>query len=1169
MASPNGTAAAETTPEEKRLQEILQLQFDRRPDEILKALAARAEDSAPETNELKRLSTAVTLGDWPEVKRFFASLPTNQVEQVYQHLLQRLQSAPSPQYGAPQMMAMMPGMPQPEPFFLPDDVLAVAELKPAPLTQTDVGQLGQLLAKGFRKGAAVEPLVAKLETGAGVFGGSDSTNRLLAARLLVAAGKLAEAGPFLPPLDQARAGQQVDLIELHAQVLATESKIEPLKQAWDINLEILALTNAAPVQKRSAFQRTFALLPRVADETATAWIRSSFRDHPEQGAAALAAINERLQPSPSNHDTQGRLRNLELMDRFVTNLLAVAGDDLDRWKPSLNVLASSWMQEGDLTRQRYNPPRRNGNNIMFDQYGNQVYMPDYQSQMMYQDPNQIPPIQSEQLIGSAPRDALLRTLDPSLAPRMRALLAELHLKNDHELEALPFIEALAADQPKTARRLADQLLRSWTWSHDPNANNQPMQRYYSSGMSQQPQGIPLTRALQAKYLRELSDILARLRRLPIGGLDDDALVAAFGQAHSPAEVFDQEEVEAVFGPVSGLKSETLFSLLQSMRQRLAGQWRSARVQQDAKTRRNDKEIEAEVVRGYTLVSRLVDTALERQPDDWRLHHAKAAILYDWAEFDYGKKVDLALYVAKRDNAFATFERAASLYSSHLPEPKDQTAQPFTGWFNAALGASDLSYLTRQTEPDTNHLAKIHASLAALPGDASRTHFDKFATALNSSVNQLKAELKPRYLRAGLLVAGDTTGLDDVRELVAYYDGLLDEISLAARIDGDANVGHGRPFGVFISIQHTEALGRESGGFGKYLQNQQNMGSYYNPYGSSPVNYRDDFEKQVKEKWGETFEIQSVTFHEDKVEPRGFGRTGWRETPYAYALLKAKDAATDRIPSLRLDLDFFDKRGQVVLPVESQVVLLDAREDHPPERPAGKIAITQILDDRDAANGRISLEIKAEGHGLLPELKDLLDLGFPGFKTSNATEPSLTLTRLDTEGDAIQPVTERNWLVTLTADAVSRPTAFNYPKPTKENIAVTYKRYADADIVEVQPDLAMVGVRLEPSRWPLWTGLGIVVLATGGFLFWRARRPAAETAEAKTNYRLPEKITPFTVLSLLRCISAEGPRRMSPEQRADLDRAIRELEQRYFGRSAGLDGHAELEQVARNWVGKAN
>ena len=33
-------------------------------------------------------------------------------------------------------------------------------------------------------------------------------------------------------------------------------------------------------------------------------------------------------------------------------------------------------------------------------------------------------------------------------------------------------------------------------------------------------------------------------------------------------------------------------------------------------------------------------------------------LFDWAEFDYGNQVELAIYTAKRDKAFVLFTNAA-------------------------------------------------------------------------------------------------------------------------------------------------------------------------------------------------------------------------------------------------------------------------------------------------------------------------------------------------------------------------------------------------------------------------------------------------------------------------------------------------------------------------------
>lgn len=82
--------------------------------------------------------------------------------------------------------------------------------------------------------------------------------------------------------------------------------------------------------------------------------------------------------------------------------------------------------------------------------------------------------------------------------------------------------------------------------------------------------------------------------------------------------------------------------------------------------------------------------------------------------------------------------------------------------------------------------------------------------------------------------------------------------------------------------------------------------------------------------GEHFEVVSVTFQDDKVNSRATAEYGWRVTPYAYLLLKARGPKVDKIPALRLDLDFMDTSGYVVLPVESPAIPVDAA---PPSVPS--------------------------------------------------------------------------------------------------------------------------------------------------------------------------------------------------------------------------------------------
>jgi hypothetical protein len=450
------------------------------------------------------------------------------------------------------------------------------------------------------------------------------------------------------------------------------------------------------------------------------------------------------------------------------------------------------------------------------------------------------------------------------------------------------------------------------------------------------------------------------------------------------------------------------------------------------------------------------------------------------------------------------------------------------------------------------------------------HVAAFGKALDDNINSIKAELKPRYVRAGVRVVGEHPSAAGARKLAAYYDDLVQEIALDVRVDGDATVGHTRPFGAFVALRYTEAVGRESGGFSKYLQNQQNAGYFFNPYGSGAVNYREDFEKQVREKFDQSFEIVSITFHEEKVQARGYGRPGWRETPYAYLVLKAKDGSVDRIPSLQLDLDFADKHGQVVLPVVSQVQLIDARPETVPSRPVKKIELVQVVDERELGKGALSLETKATARGLLPELKDLLDLSVPGFKVGKIDDKGLAISKMDAEADEVAPVAERNWLVALEAVPGQHASTFHFPISKIPDALVTYKRYADADLVEVKPELALAGLALGPRNLWGWvlTGTALLFVCGAGFWWWGKQR-ASRLVEAPSAYVMPGHITPFTVLNLLLRMRDDQKLAFDSSQRAELNEAITGLQKHFFSRpSTERNGQPDLEEVARQWVSRA-
>jgi hypothetical protein len=289
---------------------------------------------------------------------------------------------------------------------------------------------------------------------------------------------------------------------------------------------------------------------------------------------------------------------------------------------------------------------------------------------------------------------------------------------------------------------------------------------------------------------------------------------------------------------------------------------------------------------------------------------------------------------------------------------------------------------------------------------------------------------------------------------------------------------------------------------------------------------------------------------------------------AYLLLRAKDGAVDQLPPLHVDLDFFDRRGQVVLPIESAVVLLDARPPTAPTRPVTKLAVTQVLDDRELATGKLTLEVKATGRGLVPDLQGLLDLNLPGLRIAKTNDSGVTITKLDTEAEDLAGLSERTWLLELAPAAsghAQAPALFRFPAARAKDVALTYKRYTDADLAEVKPEVALAGIRLKPDLTWLWFILALAAAGGGTLLVWR-RRHARPTLEAdRPRYCVPTPTTPFNVLNLLRQIQRDEHLRLSADRRAELTRAIGELEQRYFAPPTNGKPDRDLAALARTWV----
>jgi hypothetical protein len=1184
--------ALQATP---RIQRLKALTFDRRPGAILKAWAPRpkpeeADPGAPKKpkkkpeeeqldQEVEAFQRAVTLGDWPAVKAYLLSVNRVEAKAAYAQVLKSLAVSPVDPQLAARMAAGMQIPPQvlERNVFHAEDLVGLAGCAPAGLEKEHVRSLGAMLRQAIANGVVIEQVVDRLQAEAAKPKGQGVLDTRQAARLVAEAGQLLAVGKFLPEPDQALQDKDLEALNLlarHYLELHGKDKKSPyLEKAWEATLHILAL-DGPRAEKEQALRRAVELAPRVKEVFGQAWLDQSYTKYPERGMDILATLGtmvaQGIQSNP--HNTDFRLKGLQLQKTAVDALLKAAPGRADEWKSALTLLAASWLKEAEYSRQ-FDRSTGYGARMRRDIYGNFYFVnPDdegHGQQMMFMQQQGMPQaLATPEMLRCSPSDDWLQRVDAGVRPKVAVVLAQLYLKVADEDKAFPYIETLAPTHPDQAKELVKEFLRVWTRNHDPNADKNMYRNswIYFYGFESRAESIPLTRSKQERNLVELAGWVERLRKLNLGDIDEDMLARAFTTCHSSAEVYKTEAIEKVFGRIDQLKPKTLASLAQTMRANLAGVWRLPAEQEKKKTKRKQKDIESEVRRGYDVALATVANGLTQFPDHWALVCARAALLHD--QVTYEQEIEKSSdFSARRAQALALFQDAAERYralvASRTLSEDEETTQVYDQWFYASLGAVDLGSINEDRQPDVKQPALIRRALTSLPSDAAKRHMDKFANNLFTRLSSCKPQIKFRYLKGGFeIVDADHRQAVEARKVHDYYQDLVTEIQLDALVDGPAGVGHGQAFGVFVNLRHTRDIERESGGFGRYLQNQNSLLFSYN-YGRPTADYRDRFETAAKEALKEQFEVVSVTFQSESVHSRAHADFGWRVTPYAYILLKPRGPQVDKIPPLRLDLDFLDTSGFVVLPVESPAVPIDCKAQRPEPRPVRKLQITQTLDERQADKGKLLLEVKATGIGLVGPLDELLAIDSPGFEVKKTDDNGVNVSKYDEDGASIAVVSERNWTVALQArDGLPQlPREFTFATAKVPEVEMTYQRYQDADVQTVGPTLSLEreygqrGWGWKP--WAAGAGAGFVVLA-GAAVYLGIRRGR----RVRTRPVLPAHLTPFTVLDLL--TRARESAKLSEDQRKDLDRSIGEIEQHYF--AAETNGHTpDLRRIAERWL----
>ena len=918
-------------------------------------------------------------------------------------------------------------------------------------------------------------------------------------------------------------------------------------------------------QFRLAMDRLVQLLPVLDPADAKKLIREQLFKQTATLSDLIAIIGELGQAALNGKDLQARAASLG-----TQSLLLQALVDKEGALPEIcAVLVANWLSEAEACY-------RSGGAVSLEMTAaEQMMMMRYGGQRR----NEVKSLPTDTILSTAPPPEILSRLNPGLVQRVELTLLKVNILLPKETN-IGLLRSYVKAHPGLERDLCQDVLTAWVGKRTTPAESPEVKRMRAYGMYVPPQmlqtgaGIPLTRLRQNQNIQQFKTLLAQLREISPEPLDPALIVQSFMTLHSGAEVYRLEDIEAIFGPPEKMVRAELLNLLGGMRQRLQEQWRDPKAQQQAGTNRTEEETKDEVSRGYRTAIELAKRGIRAEDGDWAAFITRGQLFYDVSQYEFDRQVKLTEYVSLRDEAFASFKKAAEMYAAKLPDlPRGKWAiDPYQAWFFVMLGASDLSQLTISTARTDPGLKSIGDAMRALPGDAAQKHLEMFGKMLGELFPRVPANVRQRFLGSGLKVVGeDHPAAKTAMASLNYYRELLDEVRLNVAIDGPTRIGHTQPFGMFISLEATRQLLRESGGFAKYLQNQNQqrgmMGMMGQPNPNTPPSLRDDFAKNIHAALDETFEVISLTFHDPAVKTIDLPREGWVETPLVYAVLRAKNAAVDRVPSIQIDMDFIDQPGQVVLPVMSQLQPLDAKDDAVDARPCPDLALTLTMDEREWRDGKLVVEIQAHGQGLIPTLDELFTCQREGF-TLESVDSNLAVTQFVSDGRVKKPQADRNWQLTYRRGKDLRgDVIFSFPS-LKDGIkpaSLEYKHYQDADLVTVTAKQAADGVKLSSQVSNGLRNVTLLVLLAAviiGLILFLRRKSAKAHAPAAV-LTVPEQLTPFTAVAFLRRIQHHHAARLGASDRAALTRQIAELEAGYFrdGQTPSLD----LAAVTGKWL----
>ncbi len=1115
-------------------------------------------------NDFDKFTRDVTLGRWGEVKTYLAALPAGDATLAFRQIVTQL-NAPVTVRPRKELVSLGAKQHQQQQYLRPEEFLALSDASQKAPGISVLPQLAGLI-KGGRK--PPRDFFAVLAKGTRYFGLGDEETKARTARLLIEAGHLDETPPFLPALKKAEEKKNYSALNLlgryHAESHSADRDGEHLENAWKISLAIIREKEAPLNERAEALYRALALVPDLEDGTGSDWLVKTFANASAEGFEILATVGTLASQVREHRSAEFRLEQLKLQTAAVAALTLNKKIDLKPWQEILTLYVRNWNAEAERSY-RLDTSNSMRPQAQVDPFGNLFYSR-YRPPVQQTSSRTTPAIPSGDLLGTRPDEQWLARVDSPVRLENIALSAKLFLKVKEEEKAFPILKKLAKIKPEETKELVREMIRVWGENNNPNQQSRYRSSYsYYYGYNQRAETIPLTRSKQERNLKLLSNMVTEVKALGLDENFQEEFADAFIQAHSQAEVWRVEALTAVFGETSKLDAGTIASLLRRMRQNLALLWPNPKLQEQAKTNRKDKELEAQIFKGYAAAKNLCLDALDQHPENWTLKVQLASIKYEESNYKAGI-TSHPEHSTTKAFALEDLASAASDYITTLPleDEGEESTEAFTTWFYAALGSPDLAALKAEHQPIPAEFPKIKAALESIPNESRQRHLDDFAKTLNSRLANVKADLKYRFLEAALQITGKHERIEEAARVFEYYQDLVTEIELDVRLDGPDQIDASEPFGLFVNLRHTREIERESGGFQRYLINQNNSPYSYN-YGRPTEDYRDKFEKGARSVLEEHFEIVSLTFHNSKVASRTDAEDGWTVTPYAYFLLKPKGPEIDAIPPLKIDLDFLDTSGYVVLPIASAAIPIDA-SGKAPARPYRDLSLAMILDQRETEKeGNVTLEIRASGHGLVPPLDELIELPIDGFEIASTDDRELQVDELDARTDDGAPISTHEWRLVLEPEADQLPENFTFPEvlaklSTEKDEGLTLQKYEDVDLLTVEKITAIQGSAAKSPPYLLFLILLLPAIGVAiYFIFFKKKQEVI----VNRGPELPGTLTPVSLLTFLEGLQSNN--QLPEEARVKIQESIQSLKDRSFGPGTDVPDRDELKKIAVNSI----